>query len=635
MASLQHDRLPQPEPSINTPQPTPPPPDHHETAEGLSYDDPSPERRRESQHDKTGEHGGRPIQKVNDDDNGDNDDTGTAGHQFQGLAATRKSRKTAYLKLLAQWATSLVFVIAVYAVLVGYSNKSVVTKTQKRQFNAVITGLLIALGLSTASLLTDVAMDLRWWILSRRPRSRRKVEDILQAHSVRRVIMLSARSSRASIHIVVASWVILIIASQVGFASVNLCYTFETSESSALLSPGNVSIANVSDIQTTKVVKSSTSQRAQQYTAHSFGTISLAFHTGSTDDKPTPGDLWYSDDPLVFCGASYCQYIFHETNPKSLDNPDAVPITIATNRIVNATTTCESWPVVAGGSGAETNITILLPSDELRTISLPVQGGPDQTTFLTDMGDDCGRGCGTVTAFEASNTSPWFYRCNTTIGTVANATRREHHVGENLARMASVAIALQGYTTASPPVDYAPRVQSVLFPSQSTFGVPLNGSAPGMAFLLSRFAIGVVAVAAETNDMIVVPGRVPTVGLKLHVEHWKYIHVILLLAAGLQLLLGLGAEWLANKVVIPRGGPVAEAQVVRAMVARPTLVGRCDGAGGKGSNGKSVWIYRDVHVENGVYDLYMEERVVQHGKLAAVEEKQEAQPLPGRYGGAI
>lgn len=110
------------------------------------------------------------------DDNDDNDDENRAvGRRFRALAATRRSRRTSYLKLLGQWATSLVFVIAVYAVVVGYSNKSVVTKAQKRQFNALVTGLLIALGLSTASLLTDLAKDLRWWILSRRYRSRRKV----------------------------------------------------------------------------------------------------------------------------------------------------------------------------------------------------------------------------------------------------------------------------------------------------------------------------------------------------------------------------------------------------------------------------------------------------------------------------
>lgn len=151
-----------------------------------------------------------------------------------------------------------------------------------------------------------------------------------------------------------------------------------------------------------------------------------------------------------------------------------------------------------------------------------------------------------------------------------------------------------------------------------------------MAFLLSRFAIGVVGIAAENNDMIVVPGNVPTAGVKLRVHHWQYIHVILLLAVGLQLLLGLVAEWLANKVVVPRGGPVAEAQVVRAMVAGSTLGRSCDGAGGKGGRGKSVWIYRDVHVGNGVYDLYMEEKVVsaergQPGQVTQIQEKPGAQ----------
>ncbi|ROT43010.1 hypothetical protein SODALDRAFT_347843 [Sodiomyces alkalinus F11] len=634
MTSLEYHRIPQPEPSIDThthahthttpQQPT-------ATLSISKVQNSNAERQPESeQHDEVCDLAGRPMQQRND--NGDNG-TGSAAHQFQGLAATRRPRKASYFRVLVPWATSAAFVVAVYAVLIGYSSKSVVTKTQKRQFNAIITGLLIALGLSTASLLTDMATDLRWWILSRRYRSRRKVESILHAHSVRRVIMLSARSSRASIHVAVASWILLLIASQIGFASVNLCYAFEPSESVALLSPGNVSIANVSDIETAKIVKSSTSRRAQQYTAHSFGTMSLAYDTAVFPDAkmPTPGELWYTDDPLMFCDSDSdsCQYVFHETNPESLNNPDALPITVSTNRVIHATTECTSWPVVSGGGGTEANITILLPQDQARIIPLPAQAGPDQTTFITDTGADCGRGCGTVTAFEASDTYPWFYSCNTTIGTVENAEREEHHVGENLGRMATVAIALQGYPNNLTTTE-SPGVQSVIFPAQSIFGMPLGGAASSMAFLLSRFAIGVVAMAAESNDMVVVPGDVPTVGLELHVEHWNYIHVILFLALGLQLLLGFGAAWVANTVVIPGGGPVAEAQVIRAMVARPSsLNGRRDGAGGKGSSGKSVWIYRDVHVGNGVHDLYMKERVVsaercRPGQAVEVQEKREA-----------
>ena len=94
---------------------------------------------------------------------------------FRGLAARRRSRTKVWLYLLGRWLVTVIFMVVAYAVLIGYEEYEVLSKQQKRQFSALIIGSLIALVLITSSQLTHVVGDLRWWILSCRPRSRAKV----------------------------------------------------------------------------------------------------------------------------------------------------------------------------------------------------------------------------------------------------------------------------------------------------------------------------------------------------------------------------------------------------------------------------------------------------------------------------
>lgn len=96
-------------------------------------------------------------------------------YHFRGLAATRRSKRKVWVRLVGRWLVTVVFIVCVYAVLIGYSTRDVLSKEQKRQFSAIETGFLIALALITESHLVLMIFDLRWWILSQRARSRRKV----------------------------------------------------------------------------------------------------------------------------------------------------------------------------------------------------------------------------------------------------------------------------------------------------------------------------------------------------------------------------------------------------------------------------------------------------------------------------
>ena len=545
-----------------------------------------------------------------------------ATRQFKGFPSKRPSRKQAVMGLLTRWIAIVAFIASVYAVLVTFSSMDVLTKTKKRVFNTLITGLSIGLALMTVSIMNSVVADLRWWILSRRHRSVSKVEGILHAHSLSRVTMLILSSKRPSLLATAVSWVFLALAAQVGLASVNLCFSVENNEDKALLQKGNVFLPSLDTIDTGSA--SEPALAAKQYAAYNLGIISQSFKTSVNNFScPEPASLWGSDSPMFFCrtDAAACTYIFHELNPHSVNVTDRIPITVTTERRLTVETACEAYPVISGGDGTQTNITVRISPTANLNVTLPVRGGLDQTTFMTDTRISCGSRCSYVTAFEASETESWWYNCTTSVSSVEKAERLEEDVGDEMARLAAAAIALQGFasvtgdTAINQPRSVQLPVQAQVYPTESFFGEARLGDSKALALTMSRFAIGVIGASAENNPGVIVPGDQPEIGVRLKMEHWEIIHLIFVAVALGLLLLGIGCVVLSHTVVIPKGGPIVEAQVLKSMVkvAVANVADELQDAGVKTetkSGGKTLWIYRDEYVGNGVYDLYMEEAAI-------------------------
>ncbi|QPC76670.1 hypothetical protein HYE68_007422 [Fusarium pseudograminearum] len=96
--------------------------------------------------------------------------------RFRGLQASRTATWKYIVSVFLRWVVTLLLSIAIWKILWFYSEAMVImAKPATRDFNVWITGLTIALGLAFAGSLDKLAKDTRWWILSRRHRSRRKV----------------------------------------------------------------------------------------------------------------------------------------------------------------------------------------------------------------------------------------------------------------------------------------------------------------------------------------------------------------------------------------------------------------------------------------------------------------------------
>lgn len=340
----------------------------------------------------------------------------------------------------------------------------------------------------------------------------------------------------------------------------------------------------------------------------------------SPESAPKKGDLRVASDPRIFCDAQQCEYVFREKNTPPADLPadaDFQPIVVATDRKISSTGTCLRHKVVAGGDGSGTNITIEAGDGGNRTIQISFAGGMNQTTYMTNTSLSCGTGCGVVTAFESSPKTSWYYNCNVTVGAATNATQAAHNVSDAVRLLAAQGIALQGYAVLSYVDDSRSQYQS--YPAETAFGLAAEGDANVMAMRMVRFAIGVIAAAADSNNDVTIPGYPPVRGSRLKVDHWDYASLILLSAVCAQLVLSLVLAFMSFKIIIPPEGLVGMAQLLKSM-AQETHVAQIGEAGEKSLREGSIcrfsskgycpeckWIYRHKLVsDDGIHDLYME-----------------------------
>ncbi|KAG8670172.1 hypothetical protein FPOAC1_009577 [Fusarium poae] len=382
-----------------------------------------------------------------------------------------KHLRKGLLANLLRWFCSVLFVVAIYVVLWHFSQQDVMTTETKREFNALIIGLSLGLGMSITISLEAMAKEIRWWILELRDWPKREIELILKAKDLTKIIQLTWESGSRSIRCYAITFILLNLVSQIALAMLGLVYSTNTADSAAILKPGNVTVADFSDLETTRVLSSkSQALGALRYTAN-------------------------------------------------------------------------SWKVTKGGGGNETSVTV---ADNDRTeVNITAMNGVNQTTFMFDAARDQGSTWSEITAFEASESSPWFYRCNVSFGPVINAYRKEHVLGVNITSLASSAIALQGYGASSlGPTNSDRQFQS--YPAESTYGAPANGDTDNMGALVAAFAAGVVAVVGQAASTLVIPGLQPQNGVVLEISKWAYVHLILGLSLAVQLLLGVGVAILSN-----------------------------------------------------------------------------------------
>lgn len=238
-------------------------------------------------------------------------------------------------------------------------------------------------------------------------------------------------------------------------------------------------------------------------------------------------------------------------------------LSIYTDKTANSTGICRTPPYRLSLEGGLAVISFL---DGNLTASFPkIALGLESIFYLAtpilhpkEMNSPCGPGCSNVIVLEpkagppapgsfvVDADSPYFiYDCNITV--ISN----NQDLSPLNAAVAAQAIALSGQIHPELNNTTEPHNQYIAYNFGLPFGEAQNNSAAGMASLLSRFAIGVVAAAAQTNPPKIVQGAQPAQGVRIHLKSAVFFHLILGLTGGIQLLLVVIAAFVVSGIEVP------------------------------------------------------------------------------------
>ncbi|KAI9853336.1 MAG: hypothetical protein M1813_002378, partial [Trichoglossum hirsutum] len=377
---------------------------------------------------------------------------------------------------------------------------------------------------------------------------------------IKLALMSAKRFSIRQGHLLVCVvWLFLILAAQVVVTMLGLTYSFERSGLAFILHPGKVMIPNLSRFFPTTNASEPVDPAVEQNTAHSYGEVSQSYLYQTVTNDLTEKPFWgISASALLFYGwdsdrTDFWQYIFYEQNAEGAS--------AYTNRSINATADCKSYPVSDGRNGTSTNITYLYGNTTRDLFVKDV--APGAVTYITETNSTCGGRCAKVWVFQglrqASDTEPALVLdCSVTVSDVANAYLPEHRLPDAQARIAAGAIGLGG-------IAYENEGRQYISYPVGSFWTP-NSNNP-VRSILSLFAIGVIASAGELNPRVNVTGNSPSSGELLTVK-WKYAYAILGSLAVAHLLIFVIMNKFATPVVVKDNSHLAIARLLQSVVKR-------------------------------------------------------------------
>lgn len=309
--------------------------------------------------------------------------------------------------------------------------------------------------------------------------------------------------------------------------------------------------------------------------AHLFGNIGSSYNISELPSYSLSGKPWASNPAQIWNGTDHWEYVFRDSAP-TLGASGPSSLSIYTDQTANATGICTTPPYqVEDDENPELVVINFL--DWNRTAFFPAfAAGSESITYLVtpilhpkEGKSICGDGCSNIKVFEpkagppvpgsfsSDHTGFFIYDCNITVAS------NKQDLSPLYASVAAQAIGLSGQIHIEMKNISKSYNEYVSYEFGLTFGEPQNNSATGMASLLSRFAIGVIAAAAQTNPSTIVQGGQPAQGVRIVLESPAYFHLIFALTAGLQLLLVILAAWIVYRIPIPKEVPLSEEEEIQ------------------------------------------------------------------------
>jgi hypothetical protein len=307
----------------------------------------------------------------------------------------------------------------------------------------------------------------------------------------------------------------------------------------------------------------------ESYAAHVLGDNGSSYNVSALPEEPLVGKPWASYPAGFWSATDHWEYRFLESAPSLLaSGAQAQFLAIYSDRVAKSNATCKVPPFQIANNGRLANVRLL--EDNRTFIFLTIAEGVESVYYLTapilangDSNWGCGPGCNNVKVLElaagplvdgsfvnGSSTAFFFYDCNVII------TAPSPDVPPIRAAQAAQAIALSGQIHSEfqniSDLGNSSMNQFAAYNFGTPFGEPQNNSAKGMASLVSRFAIGVISAAAQTNAPMIVLGSLPAQGLQVQLDSFLMFNLILVITGALQLALVLATAAIVSRLTIPQ-----------------------------------------------------------------------------------
>ncbi|KAK5051925.1 hypothetical protein LTR84_002728 [Exophiala bonariae] len=504
----------------------------------------------------------------------------------------RQTRRV-FLECLFMWFGTAFVCGALAGTMYGFSRiTSGMSQFQKYGYNALVTGLSIVLGLAFAAQFKQYAEMMRWRFLASEYRSLQDFELVLGCDSYRNTLSLMCGGNRkgtwypSKTQVIACFWFMVFVVFNVCAALLGLTYSIDVSETAISISPGNISVADLSYISGDDLEDNGASLSIYESmpAANLWGELGLSYQ-----DSVYPVDGTNSSWKYTFSDYS--------SNPEN-------KLGVLSTREVHSTSTCQEYKVTFGGFGnfnvgEDTTAVNLVMYEDFEGVeqSLIIENVAIGATSYIGNGSSvdnltCGPRCAQVLILQTANNcteamtlttnttddcfgvvpvpEPRLWTCDTNITDVLNATSplEGFQTPEVLALPDPQAQIIAGATGWSGVfLGDSGLTQAVIFRGRNIMNAPGSAGAEGIAQLVMRFSVGVVAAIDQAGGPRQYtmgansPGAAQIVNVK-----WKWSILILAGIPLVQFIMLIGVVWFSGKAVILEPSYMTAAHLLQPML---------------------------------------------------------------------
>jgi hypothetical protein len=298
-----------------------------------------------------------------------------------------------------------------------------------------------------------------------------------------------------------------------------------------------------------------------------YGGLAIDYGIDDLVNQPKSGDMYKSANAMLWYNNSinYLEFVFINSTTASGKAIDTT-LSVYTDRKVNVTYACEAHKITANGTGTSNYPEVEgLGPVWVNTVL------PNSSVYFTNPNNFCegSTRCSIVEVFEVSDTEPWYYKCNVTMGSTINDHQNISYISDDMAFTATSSIAQIGYTDIT-------GQEYQIYPLNSVWGIPAGGDYTQVGDRVAIYALGSIAGASIFNPVKYYEGPAPTQAFALSLGHKYFFYVILGLICGFHLIFVVIVAIVANKVKV---GP--DAYLTMSLLLRPIAEGLEGVSGGK------------------------------------------------------